>query len=201
MKNYVSEITTANLRLRMLGLKDAVALQRLLASNKDYMIPWVPWAGQEPESVETKKERIRTWKGEFYLDQKYTYGIFDKENHQLIGLIFLLTRQGEGILEIGYIIDHEQTGKGYATEASYALTKLGFKHIGIDKMVIICSPLNKASARVPEKLGYHLESVQKSVVKNERGERNESMVWAMFIEVFEPTETYEPVDFLLEGGM
>ncbi len=101
--------------MRMLDTKDAEDLQQLLAENKEYMLLWIPWAADEPETVEVKKEKIRTWKGEFYLDQKYTYGIFEKGSDKLIGLIFLFTRQGKGILEIGYIIDHKKAGKGYAT--------------------------------------------------------------------------------------
>ena len=120
--------------MRMLDIEDGEEVQKLLASNKEYMLPWIPWAGDEPESVEVKKEKIRTWKAEFYLDQKYIYGLYSKEHGQLIGMIFMFSRQGPGILEIGYMIDQNEVGKGYATESSYALTKLGFEHIGIDKI-------------------------------------------------------------------
>ena len=184
----------------MLDIPDAADLQQMLATNKDYMIPWIPWAVGEPETVEIKKKKIRTWKGEFYRDQKYTYGIFDKANSKLNGLIFLFTRQGKGILEIGYMIDRAATGKGYATQSSYALTKLGFKHIGIDKMVIHCSPRNKASVKVAEKLGYQLEGTYQLMDKGKDQKRTKQMIWAMFNEGFETNEQYEPVKFELEKG-
>ncbi len=184
----------------MLDTQDAEDLQQMLAENKDYMLPWIPWAADEPETVEIKKEKIRTWKGDFYLDQKYTYGIFENVNDRLIGLIFLFTRQGNGILEIGYFIDRKEAGKGYATESSYALTKLGFKHIGIEKMVIHCSPDNKPSIKIPEKLGFHLEGSFRSPDEMENGKRKELMIWAMFIEEFEVNDNYEPVTFQLEEG-
>ena len=63
------QITSPHLIIRMLDIPDAADLQQMLAINKDYMIPWIPWAVGEPETVEIKKKKIRTWKGEFYSDQ------------------------------------------------------------------------------------------------------------------------------------
>ncbi len=198
MKNLVSQISSSHLTMRMLDTHDANVLQKLLEENKQYMLPWIPWAADEPESVEIKKEKIRTWKGEFYLDQTYTYGIFKNGNDQLIGLIFLFTRQGKGTLEIGYIIDQKETGKGYATESSYAVTKLGFKHIGIEKMVIHCSPNNEPSVKIPMKLGFQLEGTYRSPDEMENGQRKEMMIWVMFIEEFETIDKYEPITFQVE---
>lgn len=200
MKNYVEHIHTPRLTLRMLEVTDAEVIQDLLARNKEHMIPWVPWAIHEPEPVEEKKQKIRTWKGEFFMDQKYVYGAFNTESGVLIGLVFLFTRQGKDILEIGYIIDHLASGKGYATECSYALTKLGFQHIAVQKMMIICSGRNEASARIPEKLGYHLEARQLSVERNELGDREENLIWSLFKENVQQDEKYEPTNFILGKG-
>ena len=199
MKNLVGQLFSPRLMMRVLDINDAKPLQRMLADNKQYMLPWIPWAVNEPMSVEVKKEQIRTWKGEFYLDKKYSYGIFDKTGHRLVGLIFLFTRQGDGILEIGYIIDQQEAGNGYATESCYALTKLGFEHLEIDKMVIHCDPANKASARIAEKLGYRLEGTY-GLPRTEEGQRRKNMIWAMFMEEFVQLESYEPVNFETEEG-
>jgi RimJ/RimL family protein N-acetyltransferase len=199
MKNFVEKINTPVMVLRKLYIRDAAELQSLLVSNKENMLPWIPWAKDEPESVEVKKEKIRRWNGEFLLDQKYVYGACNKEN-KLIGLFFLFSRQGDGILEIGYIIDKEQSGHGFATLGSYALTKLAFEHIQIEKVVIHVNPKNKGSARIPEKLGYNLECVKKLIHKEENGQREEQMIWAMFIEEFSVCVKYEPVNFELPEG-
>ena len=198
MPNFVTQLSTPRLRLRTLEPSDAEEVQHLLATNKHYMIPWVPWAGDEPETVEEKKAKIRSWEGEFYLDKKYVYGFFDKESDRLVGLGFFFSRQGDGILEIGYIVDHAETGKGYATETSYAITKLGFEHIGIEKIVIICNEANAASARVPEKLGYLLESRQRFVKPEADGSRQVDLVWAMYREDFKAIAAFEPVGWIEE---
>lgn len=195
--NCAESISTPNLLLRMLRTSDADGLQQLLERNREHMIPWVPWAKDEPESVEMKKLKIRIWKGEFYHDDKYVYGVFNS-NQLLIGLAFMFKRQGTGTLEIGYIIDHHHSGKGFASECTYALTKLGIQYLKTDKMLIICNSKNKASARIPEKLGYNLEYIQKLVDRDEEGDRIDNMVWTMFAEGFEETASFEPVAWRLE---
>lgn len=164
------------------------------------MIPWIPWAVHEPEPVEIKKIKIRTWKGEFLLDQQYTYGIFSKKHGKLIGIIFLFTRQGDGILEIGYIVDQDEAGKGIATEASYAVTKLSFEHIGIGKAVIICNPKNIASSKIPEKLNYRFESIKKEAQMDKEEANMENATWSLLIEEFAQNPRYEPVVFQLAEG-
>ena len=52
-----------------------------------------------------------------------------------------------------------------ATESSYALTKLGFEHIGIDQIQMHLNIENAASAKIPEKLTYKLETTRKWVKK------------------------------------
>ena len=200
MKNLISQLITRRLKIRMLDISDAKDLQHLLAENKQYMTPWIPWAGDEPQTVQEKKDQIRNWKGEFYLDKKYSYGIYSVKKEHLIGLVFLFTRQGKGILEIGYIIDQKEAGKGYATESSYAMTKLGFKHIAVDKMVIHCDSENQASIQIAKKLGYVLESTHKSAIKEKDGTRSETVILAQLVEDFKAFSEYEPITFEKEKG-
>ena len=195
MMNTVTHITLSGLQLRILKLTDAVALQQLLAENKEHMLPHIAWAVKEPETVEEKQKTIREWLSEFYSDRKYCYGIFEEQTQLLVGLAFLFTRQGENILEIGYLIDYRHWGKGYATACSYALTKLSFELLKIDEVVIICSSLNKASAKIPEKLGYKLEYTYRSSSRDTQNKRIVNLVWALFIEEFVPKTQYEPISF------
>ncbi len=200
MKNLIRKIITPRVVVRMLEFQDAKDLQRLLAKNKEFMLPWIPWAVDEPETVEAKKDKIRTWRGEFYLDQKYTYGLFKRDDQTLIGMIFLFARQGKGILEIGYIIDADEVRNGYATESSYAVTKLGLQHLQVEKMVIHCSPENIGSQRIPEKLGFILEGTDRSTGRGPHHQRQQTMIWALFQEEFRPAVKYEPIDFQMEPG-
>ena len=198
MENRCPSLTTPNLLVRLFELKDAATLRETLKNTRDSLLPWIPWAVDEPEPLNVKEAKIRKWKGEYYLDLNYAYGIFSGDGSKLIGGAFMFTRQGPGILEIGYWITHEECGKGYATEVSYALTKLGFEHIGIEKIEIHCNSDHKASARIPEKLGYKLESENRRLEKKKDGARIRFMVWVMFREEFRINPSYEPVTFTIE---
>ena len=194
MRNQIRSIETSVLKFRTLSETDAVIVQELLARNKEYMLPWIPWAKDEPQTIEEKAQTIREWEGSFLLDIKYVYGAFN--DNELIGIAYLFTRQGPGIMEVGYIIDHQQSGKGHATLLTYAFTKLSFEFSDIEKVEIHCSPKNIASSKIPKKLGYKLECTHRKIKKDESGNREELMIWGLFREEFKPLEQFEPVTFL-----
>ena len=175
MINKHFSLHTKNLQLRMFKVRDARAVQEFLSLNKQYMLPWIPWAVNEPESIEEKKRKIREWKDGFKQNTKFVYGIYEKGREELIGMSFMFTRRGKGTLEIGYILDFRQYGKGYATEASKVLTDLGFE-LGVEKMLIYCDETNLASSRVPEKLGYEL--VRLETEESEDGNKR-LMIWEL----------------------
>jgi|GEM_PF-543502 len=198
MINLVQTITVSDLQLRQVDITEAATFNQFFDRNREYLRPWLPGAVQEPHTLEQRRKQLRDWKGSFYLDQKYMYGVY--ENSILIGVLYLFRRQGAGTLEIGYVIDQNQAGKGYATACAYALTRLGIEHLAAEKMYIICDPENKASARIPEKLGYELEVIERRPDKDESGKRKKDMKWVLFREDFQHLEKYEPVQFELEEG-
>jgi len=196
MTNAISKIITPQLILREYRVDDAEELIEILKPNIDHMLPWIPWAKHEPESLEEKRDRIRMWnKNHLQNSDYYTYGIFTKEEEKMIGTVYLFTRRGKGILEIGYWIDKDQTGRGYATECSYATTKLAFDQIRIEKMEIHCDIDNAASSRVPEKLNYSNEFDYRILEKDSKGQRRIFKAWVLFQEEFRIISKYEPVSF------
>ena len=62
------------------------------------------WATHEPENLQMKIERLRRWRGAFDLGQDFTYGVFNREETQVLGGSGLHTRAGIGAREIGYWI-------------------------------------------------------------------------------------------------
>ena len=75
----------------------------------------------------------------------------------LLGGSGLHPRCGPGGIEIGYWTDGEKTGRGIATEASAALTRVGMEVMGARRTEIHCAPDNAASAAIPRRLGYSFE--------------------------------------------
>jgi ribosomal-protein-serine acetyltransferase len=73
-----------------------------------------------------------------------------------VGSAGLMARIGPGGLEIGYWVHPSWTGRGVATSAAAALTDAALSLPDVDRVEIHHDEANKASGRVPEKLGYEL---------------------------------------------
>lgn len=65
--------------------------------------------------------------------------------------------------EVGYILDVDFWGFGYATEALGTVVELA-PRLGLDRLTASIHPANTASARVLEKCGFALERQMSSVV-------------------------------------
>jgi ribosomal-protein-alanine N-acetyltransferase len=55
--------------------------------------------------------------------------------------------------EVGWTVDPRFWGRGYATEAAWAVLGFAFGELGAHRVVAFCNANNRASARVMEKLG------------------------------------------------
>jgi len=76
-----------------------------------------------------------------------------------------LESEWPGVVELGYTIEREQRGHGYATQATAQL--LAWAHTqGVRRVVLSISPDNLASLRVATKLGFRLE---RSYTHEQRG--------------------------------
>jgi RimJ/RimL family protein N-acetyltransferase len=67
--------------------------------------------------------------------------------------------------DIGYEVDADLWGRGYASEAAEAMLRFGFDELGLHRVWSFCLAENQASARVLEKLGMRLEG---RLVRQER---------------------------------
>lgn len=79
--------------------------------------------------------------------------------------------------ELGYTIHRDFWGHGYATEVANLLLQLGFDQLGLERVAATCAPDNTRSARVLEKVGFHLEGVLRGHVLV-RGKRRDSLLFA-----------------------
>ena len=120
----------------------------------EHLRAWMVWAHQEPEPVAAKAERLRGFRRHFEAGDNFNYGMFHPDDGRVLGGIGLHRRVGHGAAEIGYWVHADHTGKGFATEATAALTRIGFEVLGLARMEIHCDPTNTASVAVPPKLGY-----------------------------------------------
>ncbi|HEV7132704.1 MAG TPA: GNAT family N-acetyltransferase, partial [Gaiellaceae bacterium] len=119
---------------------DAPLLKEAVDSSIEHLLPWMPWARFEPQSVDEKVQLLRMFRGQFDLDQNYVYGIFSADETEQLGGTGLHPRSNEGSLEIGYWVAAGAIGQGIATEVTAVLTRAGFELAGLDRVDIQVEP-------------------------------------------------------------
>jgi RimJ/RimL family protein N-acetyltransferase len=91
--------------------------------------------------------------------------VVTRDTDTLVGDVMLAWRSAEHRSgEIGYVINPEHHGNGYATEATRALFPLAFDGLGLHRVIARIDARNDASAAVLRKLGMRQEAV---LVENE----------------------------------
>ena len=174
-------IETERLVIRCYDPRDAALLKEAVDSSLDHLLPWMPWAQFEPQTLEEKVELLRGFRGRFDLDQEYAYGVFARDESRLLGGSGLHRRGDEGSLEIGYFIRADAIRQGLATEVTAVLTRVGFEFCDLDRVDIKVDPANLASLGVPRKLGFTEEVVLQGVLppKREGGESRDAVLFTM----------------------
>jgi RimJ/RimL family protein N-acetyltransferase len=175
-------IVTERLVLRCWDPHDAPLLKDAVDSSMEHLLPWMPWAANEPQSLEEKVELLRQFRGKFDLGQDFTYGIFNRDEADVVGGTGLHTRVGPEAYEIGYWIRRDRTGEGLATESAAALTRAAFELTEIDRIEIRCDPANVRSRAIPRKLGYTEEVTLRRRSHHHHPEPRDVVVYSLFRE-------------------
>ena len=156
----------------------------------------MPWAHDDPQPLETKVELLRAFRGRFDLGQDFVYGIFSPDESEAVGGTGLHTRRGEGVLEIGYWIRASRTGNGLCTEATAAVTRVGFEVCEVERIEIRVDPANDASLAIPRKLGFVEEGTFRGVLHDAGGtpRASDAVVFALLRGEFDRGVALEAFD-------
>jgi len=184
--NPAYRIETKRLVIRCWKPEDAAMIQEAAAASKDHLLPFMPWAADEPQPVEQKVELMRRFRGLFDRGEDYVYGIFDLDESRALGGTGLHTRPKDNALEIGYWLHKDLINQGLITESTAALTKVAFDLYHVERMEIHCSIENHASAAVPRKLGYIHEATRRRL-GFAYGDKTDQMIWTLFTDEYPST--------------
>ena len=178
-------IRTARLLLRPLTTRDVDAL--LAYRSLPDVCRYVPFEPMDRRAVE---DRVATqWANPALTDegQALTLGVELATTGELAGDVVLFWRSREHLGgEIGYVMNPDFAGHGYATEAARALLRLGFEELGLHRIIARLDERNTASANVARRLGMRQEA---RLVHNElfKGEWSTELDFAMLAEEWEPS--------------
>jgi RimJ/RimL family protein N-acetyltransferase len=154
-------------------------LKTAIEASLEHLRPWLPWAQHEPEDLQATTARLRRCRGQFDLGHDFVYGIFSRNETQVLGGSGLHMRLGEGAREIGYWIHCDHINQGLATEVTAALTKVAFSIDKVMRVEIHCDPNNVRSAAVPRKLGFCCEATLRQRMRLPDGTIRDTMIWTL----------------------
>ena len=141
--------------LRAGSASDAPALAVALAASDAHLRAWTPWVVDGRVPGLSLEDRLARHAADFAAGTEWVYGLFGPDG-TVLGGCGIYPRVGPGALELGYWLAAGQTGRGLATRATAALTRVAFLDPMVERVEIRCERGNAASVRVAERLGYSL---------------------------------------------
>lgn len=160
MTTTIPKVQTTRLALKTYDLTDTPKLYNLLERNSIGLSLSFPLLTEACATPEKTAIFIETESLLWEAKKKYSFGIFHKENQELIGHVFLKNiNWAVPKCEVGYLIDKKYHNRGYATEALRAMIAFGARNLQLNKMYLRVILGNRASARVACKAGFELEGV------------------------------------------
>jgi len=115
---------------------------------------WMPWM-QETTSI----DRQREWLDSVVSNERSLDGCGLFVDGRYAGGIGLMLGSFGIVGEIGYWIVAEEEGRGLVTAAVRALIEIGFRELGLHRIVIRAGVDNPRSRAIPEHLGFTREGV------------------------------------------
>lgn len=116
------------------------------------------WLGPQPrrpvDSLAQMRERIEALTAR--AAARPQYGLWPLEllsSGELVGAILVQPLPDSELVEIGWHLNPEHWGHGYATEAAAAAVTLAFGPRGLDRVVAVVEPANDRSLAVCHRLG------------------------------------------------
>lgn len=156
---------TDRLLLMVCNDEYAPALLSFMQENRDFFAPYEPF--REP-AFYTEAFQAQVLRAEFQAMLRHTYFryyLFLKEDPaHIIGTVSFsnISRTDDKSCRVGYKLDKQHTGMGYATEALRFLLPELHKELHIHRVEADILLENEASLRLIERLGFSYEGVARS---------------------------------------
>jgi RimJ/RimL family protein N-acetyltransferase len=147
-----TELETARLRLRPFQGGDLDGLTSMFSDP--IAMRYLGGPRDRERCLNDLRKYVATWE----LHGAGPLAVVRKNDERLLGRSGLWPCKVDGVieLEVGYFIERESWGQGYATEACQAVLAAAMEH-GIDRVVALVALGNIASIRVAEKSGLTFE--------------------------------------------
>jgi RimJ/RimL family protein N-acetyltransferase len=119
--------------------------------------------------------------------KNYNLGITLPSENKLIGSCAIrVTDMRSKVANIGFCLNRNYWGKGYATETAMGLLNYGFAELQLHRVEANCDPENTASRRFLEKIGMSYEGLLRQSVLI-HGEHRDYLVYSILKQEWKTT--------------
>jgi len=178
MSRLPERLETDRLLLRLPEIVDAQPLNQAIADSFEALTSWMDWAVRPQTLEETRafcQESRVVWRAE----TAFNVLMIEKSSSRIVGasgyprLDWSVPR-----FEIGYWCSTDRVGRGYASEATWALTRFAFEHLGACRVELRMDDRNERSWRVAERLGFAREALIRNDVRLADGSLRDTRIYA-----------------------
>lgn len=148
-----------DIELRSIEISDSEDIFQAIDNQREYLGKWLPF-------VEFTKEKSDTEKFVDSLvnapDDRFENVFTIRKQNKFIGLIgFKDTDKFNKKTELGYWLSEEYQKQGIITNSVETLCDFAFKELGMNRIQIKCACGNKASIKIPKRLGFKFEGIER----------------------------------------
>ena len=149
-----------DLELRQLEQADAIDIFKTIDSQRDYLGKWLPFVEFTNKVSDTENFVLSVVSAP---EDRLEYVFTIRKNNKFIGLIgFKDTDKLNSKTEIGYWISENYQGQGIISRSVEKLCNFAFKELGMNRIQIKCALENKASIKIPKRLGFQFEGIERA---------------------------------------
>ncbi len=174
---------TDHLRLRILSSSDARMVADFYDRNFEDFGKYEPFAGRNVATISFQRKLLEAERDQLAAGQMVRFHIFEKDNPFLvIGTVSFreIKRSFYASSIVGYKMDKDFRGRGYATEAIDTAMDVVAKECDLHRIEATVLPDNVPSIRVLEKLGFEREGLLRDKILLE-GEWKDHYLYAKLI--------------------
>ena len=156
------ETLAPDVELRLPAKEDAGEFLDLVLRNREHFRPYEPRRPATYFTLGGQRDQIAAAQRQAELGERFEFGIWERDGDgRLVGRISLggISRGALQNAYLGYGIDIESGGRGYATQAVRLAVRVAFEDLSLHRVQAAVVPENLASARVLSKVGFREEGL------------------------------------------
>ena len=166
-----------NIFLKELEIEDAAHIFKAIDSQRVYLGEWLPFV----EFTKTVKDSLDYVNSVVTMPEdckEWQFAVFC--GNDFAGLAgFKGTDRLNRKSEIGYWLREEFQGRGIMTDSIRALIRFGFSELDLNRIQIKCARNNVKSNKIPQRLGFTFEGIERDSEFVKDGVFRDANVWSL----------------------